>query len=155
MNTKDLEDVIDSVLSPIGFRRRARTWYKINEDTISLLNLQKSQWGGQYYVNLGVYLSDLGRAKYPPEHQAHIRVRLSAITGEDTSALDAALDLERKEIGMKERHSVIARVVTAVAIPFLGERSTLPRLRQLHAGGRLGPVLITRETRALLEQQPA
>jgi hypothetical protein len=154
MNTKELEDVFDNVLTPAGFRRRKDTWYKTNEDTITLLNLQKSQWGGQYYVNLAVYLRDLGRATSPPEHQSHIRVRLTSIAGESASAIEESLDLERPGIGGDQRRTIITSALTTIAIPFLAERSGLPRLREMHAKGQLGPVLITKVTRELLEGTP-
>ncbi|MEP6492498.1 MAG: DUF4304 domain-containing protein [bacterium] len=151
MNTKELEGVFDSVLAPAGFRRRKDTWYKTNEDAITLVNLQKSQWGGQYYVNLAVYLRVLGKATSPSEHQSHIRVRLTAIAGSDVPAIEAALDFERSGITTELRKNVIAQALTTIALPFLAERSVLPRLRELYAGGQLGPVLITKLTRELLE----
>jgi hypothetical protein len=154
MNTKGLEEVFESVLAPAGFRRRKDTWYKTNEDTITLVNLQKSQYGGQYYVNLAVYLRDLGKATSPSEYQSHIRVRLTAIAESAAAAIDEALDLERTGVSAKKRKDVIARAVTMIALPFLADRSVLPRLRELHAQGELGPVLITKGARELLESAP-
>jgi hypothetical protein len=154
MNTNGLEEVFDSVLAPGGFRRRKDTWYRTNEDTITLVNLQKSQWGGQYYVNLGVYLRDLGKATSPSEHQSHIRVRLTSIAGTDARAIEEALDLERPGISAEQRRSVLAKALTSVALPFLTERSVLPRLRALYAGGQLGPVIVTKVSRELLAAMP-
>jgi hypothetical protein len=143
------------VLAPAGFRRRKDTWYKTNEDTITLLNLQKSQYGGQYYMNLAVYIRELGRATSPLEHQSHIRARLTAISGSDASSIDEALDLERSDVSTEQRRNVIGLAITTIAVPFLVDRSVLPRLRELHAQRKLGPVLITKVTRELLERAPA
>lgn len=151
MNTKELEEVVDRALSPAGFRRRKDTWYKTNEDTITLINLQKSQWGGQYYLNLAVYLRYLGKATSPSENQSHIRVRLVSLVGTEAPALEIALDLERRDISTGDRHTVLTQALTRVALPFLADRSALPRLRELYARGELGPVLVTRVTRELLE----
>jgi hypothetical protein len=151
MNTKELEGVFDSVLVPAGFRRRKDTWYKMNDDTITLVNLQKSQWGGQYYVNLAVYLRDLGKATSPSEHESHIRVRLTSISGSGTAAVEEALDFERETVSAEQRRKVLAHALSTVALPFLAERNTLPRLRELRADGQLGPVLVTKATRELLE----
>jgi uncharacterized protein DUF4304 len=155
MNTTELAEVVSSVLVPAGFRRRKDTWYSANEDTIILLNLQKSRYGGQYFVNLAVYFRDLGTATSPLEHQSHIRVRLTAIAGNEVSAIDEALDLERPNVSTEQRRTTLMRALTTIALPFLNERSVLPRVRELHAQGRLGPVLITRATVALLERMPA
>jgi len=152
MNTKELQELFDNVLSPAGFRRRRDTWYKTNDDTIALVNLQKSQWGGQYYVNVALYIRDLGKAVSPAEYQSHIRTRLASIAGSEASAIEEALDLERTALAAEERRSVLARALSAIAVPFLSERSTLSRLRDLNARGELGPVLLTKGTRELLER---
>jgi hypothetical protein len=151
MNTKELLDVINAVLAPAGFRRRKETWYRANEDTVTLVNLQKSQWGGQFFVNLAVYLRALGNAASPAEHQAHIRVRLTSIAGESSAPLDEALDLERAGISTESRASRITAAMIDVALPFLTDRSVVPALRQLYATGQLGPVLLVKDARRLLE----
>lgn len=155
MNTKEIEEIFDRALAPAGFRRRKDTWYKTNEDAITLVNLQKSQWGGQYYVNLGVYIRYLGKATSPPEHKSHIRARLTSIAGSEAPAIDAALNLERTDFSTEGRANTIERALTRIAVPFLAERSVLPRLRELHAQSRLGPVLLTKVTRDLLEEPVA
>jgi hypothetical protein len=151
MNTRELANTLDQILAPAGFRRRNDTWYKTNEDTITLVDLQKSQWGGQYYVNLGVYLRVLGRTTSPPEHLAHIRARLGSIAGDDASAIEEALDLERSSISAEQRASTIAKFLRTLALPYLAERSALPRLRRLHAEGRLGPAMVLKSARDVLE----
>jgi hypothetical protein len=155
MNTKELEDILNAVLAADGFRRRKDTWYRSNEDTISLVNLQKSEFGGRFYINLAVYLRDLGTATSPSEYQSHIRVRLSAIAGKEASEVERALDLERPDMTTARRSEVLSRALTLIALPFLAERSVLPRLRELHSTAQLGPVLLTKATRELLEAPSA
>ena len=154
MNTEELAKVVNEVLVPAGFRRRKDTWYKANEDTIILLNLQKSQYGGQYFINLAVYLRHLGTASSPSENQSHIRVRLTAIAGSEALAIGEALDLERPGVSTGQRRDTIVRALTTMALPFLAERSVLPYLRKLHAEGTLGPVFVTKATLTLLETPP-
>jgi hypothetical protein len=156
MNTKELQRLFDAVLGPAGFQRRKETWYRMNEDTITLVNLQKSQWGGQYYVNLGVYLRDLGQSKSPPEYQCHIRARLTAIAGDERAAIEEALDLEASGIPIKQRGDVLRRGLADIAVPFLNERNVLPQLRELHARGQLdrGSVSLSKRARDLLERTP-
>jgi len=152
MNTKELERIFDEVLVPLGFRRRRDTWSKSNEDTITLLDLQKSQWGGQYYVNLAIYLRELGTAAAPAEHQAHIRVRLDSIGRHFEPSIAEALDLERTEMSADARKATLTRALREVAVPFLLDRSVIPMLRALLAKAELGPVLITRTAREFLER---
>ena len=155
MNTKELDKFLSETLAAVGFRQRKHAWYKANEDTITLVDLQKSEWGGQYYINLGVYLRDLGKASSPSEHQCHIRVRLSSIVGDDRQAIEEALDLERTGISSEHRTRVLGRALKDTAVPFLADRSALPRLRELFTQGALGPVFTTKVARELLENVPA
>jgi uncharacterized protein DUF4304 len=156
MNTSQLKRLFDAALSPAGFRRRKDSWYRLNEDVITVVNLQKSQWGGQFYINLGIYLRVLGNSISPPEYQCHVRARLTAIAGDRMSPIEAALDLEGKEMPMEEREGILRRSLEEIALPFLNDRSTVPQLRGLHAKGQLerGAVSITKAARALLEQAP-
>lgn len=150
MNTKELEVVIDAVLVPAGFQKRRDTWYKLNDDTVCVVNLQKSQWGGRYYVNLGVYLRSLGKATFPCEFECHLRTRLSGLSGNERSKIDAALDLERVEMPGGERERILRHAVADIAVPFLAERSLLPMLRILNSENRLGSGFIDKAARDLL-----
>ncbi|HEY4307744.1 MAG TPA: DUF4304 domain-containing protein [Gemmatimonadaceae bacterium] len=150
MNSKDLEELFDNVLTRSGFRRRRDTWYSTNEDTITLVNIQKSQWSGQYYVNLGVYLRDLGKATSPLEYQAHIRARLDVIALSDGIDLTRALDLEASWV-TQERRKCLEEALTMIAVPFLSARNVLPRLREMQKANSIGAVIITAEARQLLQ----
>jgi hypothetical protein len=154
MNTQELEEVFDGVLGPAGFRKRKHTWFKTNPDTITLVDLQKSQWGGQYYVNLAVFLRDLGDVPTPAEHRAHLRVRLTAVAGSECGSIEQALDLERPSLSAGDRRAVLTCALRKVAVSYLASRSTLSQLRELSAAGELGPVLMTKAARELLAAKP-
>jgi hypothetical protein len=75
-----IERAVASMAKPRGYRKSARTWHKACPESVLVLNLQKSQWGEpQLYINLGVYLRDLGPEVTPPEHRCHIRARLERV----------------------------------------------------------------------------
>jgi hypothetical protein len=69
-------------MKAMGFRKRSRTWWRSTPDTIGVLNLQKSPFGERLYVNLGVYLTQLGQESNPPHHRCHIQTRLERIASE-------------------------------------------------------------------------
>ncbi|MCZ8255583.1 MAG: DUF4304 domain-containing protein [Bacteroidia bacterium] len=79
-----LEIAIASPLKVLGFRKKACTWWRATEDTVCVLNLQKSPFGERLYVNLGVYLRALGQEVTPPENRCHVRVRLERIASEQS-----------------------------------------------------------------------
>lgn len=77
-----LEISIASPLKALGFRKKARTWWRTTEDTVCFLNLQKSPYGERLYVNLGVYLRALGQEPNPSANSCHVQVRLERVVSE-------------------------------------------------------------------------
>ncbi|HWL09243.1 MAG TPA: DUF4304 domain-containing protein [Planctomicrobium sp.] len=65
-----------ALLKPLGFKKRRTTWYLQTVDTIQAINVQGSQWGPAYYLNVGTYLRALGEESMPPEYRCHIRARI-------------------------------------------------------------------------------
>ncbi|KAA3441624.1 hypothetical protein C7I87_34450 [Mesorhizobium sp. SARCC-RB16n] len=82
--------------SPYGFRGvRATNYYREWPETIGLLNLQKSAWGSQFYLNAAVWFTRFGPERRPKEHQCHIRWRVnSPMADKQSKAFEQALNLE-------------------------------------------------------------
>jgi len=53
VNKKDLIKTFDSILKPNGFKKKGNYWRLDGDELIKIINLQKSQWGNQYYINFG------------------------------------------------------------------------------------------------------
>lgn len=53
MDKKDLMKLFDNVLKPYGFKKKGNYWRLEGDELIKIVNLQKSQWGNQYYINYG------------------------------------------------------------------------------------------------------
>ncbi|PTE06822.1 DUF4304 domain-containing protein [Mesorhizobium helmanticense] len=79
-----------------GFRGvRATNFYREWPETICLLNLQKSSWGPQFYINAAVWFTRLGAERRPKEYNCHIRWRVNSQMEDDQSkAFTQALNLE-------------------------------------------------------------
>ena len=77
-----LETSISTPLKVQGFRKRARTWWRDREETIQILNLQKSPFGERLYINLGVYVRQLGQESRPAAHNCHVQTRLELAADE-------------------------------------------------------------------------
>jgi hypothetical protein len=89
--------MFDELAKRAGFTKRSGSWYRRQADTISVLNLQKSQYGPSYYVNLGVWLSPLGDSGSPPPHHCHVQTRLEALAPES----------ERNAIGEPDSSDIV------------------------------------------------
>lgn len=59
-----------------GFKKLRTAWHKEENDTILVFNVQSSQWGPEYYINLGIYIKALGTEVKPPAYHCHIQCRI-------------------------------------------------------------------------------
>lgn len=64
-------------LKAVGFKKKRGSWHREQDDLIHVVNIQGSQWGADFYLNIGVYLKALGQESRPPEYRCHFRSRLS------------------------------------------------------------------------------
>lgn len=79
------EDQIRSLaplLKTAGFKKKAGTWHRATSDGVHVVNIQGSQWGDDFYLNVGFYLSGLGQESTPPFYRCHVQSRLVPPDGE-------------------------------------------------------------------------
>ena len=119
----ELVKLIDNEMKRAGFKRKGKNWYLETDETVEVVNLQKSQWGNQYYVNLGILLKALDQSNTPKEYQCHIRARLNDVADE---AIDwgKILDLEDASVVEEQRATATSNALRDNALPFLRKMST-------------------------------
>jgi hypothetical protein len=81
-----LVGTLDKLLRRVGFQRQTKTWRLELAETIHLVELDKSKWGGQYQVILGVFLRKLGTNCSPKSCECHITQSLELLLGNGSSA---------------------------------------------------------------------
>jgi hypothetical protein len=126
MNARELEAAIDCVLKPRGFVKRGSSWFRAYHEAIVVIDLQKSEYGGQYYTNLGVSLRSLNADSFPREEQCHVRVRLERVLAAPVSITEA-LNLEDASLTDLTRRKLIQRDITK-AVDWLEQLSTIEAL---------------------------
>jgi hypothetical protein len=84
MNKKELAKIIDDVLKPHGFKKKGNYWRLECDELIKIVNLQKSQWGDQYYINYGFDIKGLEN----DELIMHIYRRIGSKDTEGNNILD-------------------------------------------------------------------
>ena len=75
---KYLENLFKSFLKSKGFRKKGASWRKDVDGFLQIINIQGSAYSKNFYVNLGVYIKDLGTLDWPAEYDCHIRIRLNS-----------------------------------------------------------------------------
>ncbi len=59
MESKDLKKIIEEVAKRNCFKLVNSNWVKESEETIMVLNLQKSNFSNKYYLNIRVFIKGL------------------------------------------------------------------------------------------------
>jgi hypothetical protein len=152
-NRNPIVKTLESVLIPLGFRRERLSWYSAGEETVRVVNLQKSDWGNQYYVNLAVWILELGVARHPPEHRCHVRVRLSSLVP-DSGGLEMALDLENEALPPADRARRIESAMERYATPVILVMRSVREMQAWLESGTAPGVVLSRAARELLRPTP-
>ncbi len=146
--TNVIQSCIGLFLQENGYKRKANSWYLDAPEAILVVNLQKSQYSQQYYVNLGIWLKQLGVAASPKEHHCHIRGRLS---GEKT---ERALDLEDSGLTVEERKQALVSALKRRALPFLRSCSTAGSVKRMLRNRKLENAGVSGKVRELVNSLP-
>ncbi|MFD2423652.1 DUF4304 domain-containing protein [Ralstonia solanacearum] len=60
IDSKIIKMALGAPLIEAGFKKKSDSWYLGNDEVVILVNIQKSQYGYQYYVNCGISVRSLG-----------------------------------------------------------------------------------------------
>ena len=118
---KNLESILKPTLKSHGFRKKGGTWCRYFDNFIQVINIQGSQWSKRFYLNLGVYIRELGNKQWPAEYDCHVRVRLSTIA--DSELVHKLLNYE-EDLEDRSREK-ISEVVVEAGIPWLEKCSSI------------------------------
>lgn len=123
-----------------GFLKDGGTWRRTSPDAIVVFHIQGSQWGRQFYLNLGAYFRQLGPEAAPPERRCHLRVRMNVLVP-DPLPLGKLLDFD-EDIATSDRCTQLADAVREYAMPWLDAMSACETARRyLAARTALAPAM--------------
>ena len=87
-----VQEIVDRFCKEHGFTKKSGSWFRIQDETIAVIDLQRSNSAHAYYVNVALWLLGLGEATAPKEHTCHVRTRLDRLVA-DPGRVRSALDL--------------------------------------------------------------
>ena len=91
LDAESFTKAVDPLLKSHGFKRAGGTWRKDQSESIAVVSVQKSQWGGgAYYVNIGTYFRAFGSNPSPTDNKCHVQFRLEG--DEPVVLIAAAID---------------------------------------------------------------
>jgi hypothetical protein len=118
-----------------------------------VVNLQKSAFGNQWYINIGFWIQAFGEVENPPESHCHIRLRITDLPMADAAQLNDALGAD-EPMHDEMRREIVESHIKGKLLPFLREASTLEGLLQLLREGAFRGCAVRKEVRTLVSGSP-
>jgi hypothetical protein len=113
-----------------GFEKKSGSWYRRSDEVISVSNLQKSQYGQQYYFNQAFWLRQFGDERSPKENKCHIRARLGSLLPDQSDAIAQLLDLDY-QMPDEQRIEQLVGVMRERLLPLIERGGSVAGLRAL------------------------
>lgn len=143
-----LKNVFGEALRDAGFIKKSGSWYRSGSDAIVVLNLQQSDHGNYYYLNVDVSLKALSTELFPKGNHCHIQMRADGLVGDDILLLSKALDLDQ---GNEDDLSGFIDLLNQEILPLVGEFLSLDQLREHYKKSTFAKALLFWQARELLE----
>ena len=89
MKKKDLIEYLDSIFTPLGFKKNRNTWKTENEELVRIVSLEKSKFGDVFYINYGFIIKGLGLDGF----KAHVFNGLSSPNDSENQRIIELLDM--------------------------------------------------------------
>jgi hypothetical protein len=122
-----VQTTVASAMKTLGLAKKGSSWYLHREETILVVELQKSNYGATYFVNVAVWLCALGDSRFPKEWACHIRSRLDELVG-NPDRLAELLNLEHL-MGEREREAELSHELTTTLSWIVRATSSVDALR--------------------------
>jgi len=87
---------LNEALVPVGFKKKASSWFRRSDEVTEVVNLQRSRYGPQHYLNFGLWLCTLGAEPFPKPARCHVYTRVESLVASQAQ-LKHLLDLDRSE----------------------------------------------------------
>jgi hypothetical protein len=134
--THRLELRLNSALRGQSYNKSGQSWIRSNDETVSLINLQASQWGAVYYVNLGIVIRSLADVRKPKVSDTHISVRLDRLVP-DPVEIARCSDYDCPSVDEDLRMENLVQMVLDYGVKWLDSLSTIDRIREIYRAGAL------------------
>lgn len=135
MESNDFKKLFEEIAKEYDFKRAYEGWFKEFPEIIQVLDLQKSNYGNYYYLNIKLYIQGVFGSKYVKSKQ------LVKIDGGDvflrqpdnySNLLDLDAPLEKNE-----RKEGLRRMFNEFIMPFSNKTTTKEEIKELHRKGDL------------------
>ena len=112
MSHKEILSYLNDLFKSLGFNGKGSTWLKSNDEITKVVNLQKSNFGKQYYINYGYIIKSIPLG----DLSMHVFTGLSSMDSAENKEIMDLLDLDNS-IPDDSRKSNIHTYIMKFLIP--------------------------------------
>ena len=116
--------------------KKSGGWYWRSDEVVAVVDLQKSQYGPKYYVNVAFWLRAVGDERWPKTWKSHIAMRIEDLPGVERDRVECLLDLE-SDVADEQRVDELSALLTTAVAPFIERGNSLVGLRSMIDDGTL------------------
>lgn len=145
-----VQGLLDESLGTLGFKRKGALWTRTANDVYQSVEMQKSQFGEQFYINLGIWLTALGSPQSLRDRDMHIRLRADSLF--DPVARERwvrGLDFEQ-DLALDSRKRELSAMIKEVVVQHLIAWDSLASLREAIESGDLSDAFVQAAARTAL-----
>jgi hypothetical protein len=115
--------LIEPILAERGFVRQGLRWYRREEDSVLVVDVQAARFSPGPYLNFGAYYHQYGSLEMPPLAECQVWTRLNSLVP-DPRRVDELLDMS-KAIDAEQRGTELRETIRRYALPWLEGIRTL------------------------------
>lgn len=148
MNDKLFSSFLNDSLAPEGFKKQGAFWRLVRDEIISVVNVQKSKYDDEFFLNLGFWIREIGPDEVCPKvEQCHVQGRAEAIF---PSYEKSVRRLHSSVNGSDDSESIIGlkNFLINELVPFIHQGHTQAKLAELVK--KTNGVLVRRNAHELL-----
>ena len=127
----DLTAELGVRLKPMGYRKRRYNWYRLGPNLYSVVNVQKSDWGDRWYLNIGFAGADQVPSGWRPSHQCGVGFRAESIKSIPVESLHLLAGELRQSLGADAWREAVAEQIVAPLAEILEQAHDVDGLKQV------------------------
>lgn len=133
MKTLELSKIIHQKLKPLWYVKKWSTWNINFDEVIWILNLQKSQWGDQFYINVWLYVKNEAKNEFITYDDCFMRLwyRLEKLIRDKN--IPEIIDFEN--LGEAKWISQTEYLIVTYVLPFFQNNNSKQKITEFYKNG--------------------
>lgn len=135
MNTRELKKLFGDAAKSNGFESAFGGWFKIGEECIAVLDLQKSNFGDRYQLMVKIYVQGVFGVKHSKSKDL-IKKEVGDVFRGEPRHFEDVFDFEEM-IDIEKRKDRLMILFSQFIVPFVAKALTRQGLKELATSGEV------------------